>query len=360
MKLLFVGYLHGFGGAEKMIIALANAMVDKGHDVYLVSLAENNPKYPISENIHYKYLEEVQGNKLIAIKNRYDKLKKVIQQLEPDLIVNFWFQSTYFCAFMGKKIAQKTIYAERGDPFDKEYNGLLGVVRRISFKRIRGFVFQSKGAQKAFGDKIINRSCIIHNPVFVKTNSLCIQNNKEKRIVTVGRLHKQKNQLLLIEAYSLLPLEFKDYILEIYGDGEMKNFLQDKINEKKLSNKIILKGTYSDIHQRIIGASLFVLSSDYEGLPNALLEAMSLGIPCISTDCRPGGAKEVLKNGKSGIIVERGNKQQLAEAMEYLIRNPLVAEQMAAVAKKEINNYLPDHIYQEWDNYFLKIVEEGY
>lgn len=352
MKLLFVGYLHGFGGAEKMLINLANEMAKRNHKVYLISLVANFPKYPIHENVIYQYIPENGKNKFSLIKNRYLKLKEYIQIINPDLIINFWFQSAYFCAIMGNNIAKKTIYSERGDPFDKEYNGLLGIVRKFSFRRIGGFVFQSQGAMKCFNEKVQNRSCIIHNPVFVDFRHSYIYKSREKRIVSIGRLHPQKNHKLLIEAFASLPSDKDEYILEIYGEGELKDELQKTINRLNLNHRIFLRGTFKDIHQKIVNASLFVLSSDYEGLPNALLEAMALGLPCISTDCNPGGAREIIKNNVNGIIVPKQNRYELSNAINLLLNDKNLAEKFSVEARNSVESYSPTKIYDEWEAFF--------
>lgn len=356
MKLLFVGYLHGFGGAEKMQITLANAMAERGHEVFLVSLVADNPQYPVSEKIKYKYIQEKGSSKIALIRNRYFALKKEIKKIKPDLTIHFWLQSAYFCAFMGKEISMRAIYAERGDPSDKEYSGLLGIIRTIAFKRLRAFVFQSKGAKNYFNKSVQKRSIIIHNPVFIKPGDYPTLTAREKRIVTVGRLHEQKNQMLLIDAFSKLSAEFSDYILEIYGDGELKEQLQDKIKNYGLQNRIFLKGTYKDIHSRIYNAALFVLTSDYEGMPNALLEAMALGLPCISTDCRPGGARELIKDGINGVIVPCGDVKRLTNSMEEMLNNQQKAIEMGNAALQVYDQFNPNVIFTKWEKFFSDLV----
>lgn len=358
MKLLFIGYLHGFGGAEKMQIMLANAMAEKNHDVYLISLVANNPQYPVSEKIKYEYIPEKGSNKFAQIMNRFFALKKVIKKIKPDLTIHFWLQSAYFCAFMGKKIVMRTIYAERGDPSDKEYSGLLGVIRSFAFKRIRAFVFQSKGARDYFNKSVSERSIIIHNPVFIEKNDYPIPNIREKRIVSVGRLHEQKNQAMLIDAFANLSDVFLDYKLEIYGEGELKEPLQNKINSYNLQDRILLKGTYKDIHTRIYKAAVFVLTSDYEGMPNVLLEAMALGMPCISTDCKPGGARELITDGVNGRIVPCGDKNSLTIAIEEMLGNQQLAISMGKEATKIYNESKPDAIYSKWESFFKKIIDK--
>lgn len=357
MRLLFIGYLHGFGGAEKMLIMLANEMAIRGYDVDLLSLVSNNPKYIINPKINYYFIKDEGNSKIGKLKNRFMKLNLFIKKSSPDLIINFWFQSAYFCAFMGKEIARKTIYAERGDPYDKEYSGVLGIIRKVSFQKIGGFVFQSKGAQNCFGKKIQEKSCIIYNPVFLSLDGNDRPKEREKRIVTVGRLHKQKNHELLINAFANLPKDKNEYILEIYGEGELNEFLQEKIDSMGLKDRVFLKGTFENVHNKILNAALFVLSSDYEGLPNVLIEAMVLGLPCISTDCKPGGAREIITDKIDGIIVPCGAVKELSDAMNELLSDEKKAEEYSkkAILKKQYFN--PSSIFDKWEKYLLDLVK---
>lgn len=355
MKLLFVGYLHGFGGAEKMIIRLSNEMANRGHLVTLIGMAENNPCYQISDRVKYIFISDNGKNNAFKIVNRYIEFKKEIDELEPDLIINFWLQSAYMCAFMGKKYAQKAIYSERGDPYDKEYRGIRGIVRNFTFKRINGFVFQTEGAQKYFDESVIKRSCVIANPVFINAEKYPELIEREKRIVNIGRLCEQKNQKLFIDAISILSKNIHDYKVEIYGDGELKEDLQQQIDSLGLSEQVKLMGTCINIHEQICNASLFVLTSDYEGLPNALLEAMALGVPCISTDCRPGGAREIIDNGVNGIIVPVNDVIKLTEAMEYMLIHKNEARKMGFKAKNICNTHSKERIVELWNQYINKI-----
>jgi len=260
---------------------------------------------------------------------------------------------------MNKKIGGKVIYSERGDPGDKEYRGALGIVRKIVLPRIDGFVFQSKGAQSYFDKKIQKRSIVISNPVFIKGEPYPREKERRKAIVTVGRLHPQKNQKLLIDAFGAIAEKIPEYILEIYGEGELKDELQERINRLGLSKRVFLKGTSKDIHKFINSARLFVLSSDYEGLPNTLLEAMALGIPCISTDCRPGGARELIEDGKNGIIVPTNDMERLSTEIEEMIKkDSKEISEYSRLAQEKAKEFLPTIIFSKWEEYLYTIVQE--
>lgn len=355
MKIVFLSYLHGFGGAEKQNVMLANAMAEKGHDVTLISISADNNCYQLNNKVKYEYLPDRKTN-VLRIATRYADIRNRLKEIKPDITINFWFQSAYMTAFMKKSITGKVIYSERGDPGDKEYSGALGVIRKIALPRIDGFVFQSKGAQSYFNASVQSRSTIIPNPVFVNAEEYPAVKTRRKAIVTVGRLHPQKNQKLLINAFKQIADKLPEYTLEIYGDGELKEELQKLIDGLNLSDRVFLMGTSKEIHKLIYDAALFVLSSDYEGLPNTLIEAMALGIPSISTDCRPGGARQIIDDTVNGIIVERNNVEKLAEAMQILLTEPEIGSRFSASSRKKMIMYKPKTIYSQWEKFFKTIV----
>jgi glycosyltransferase involved in cell wall biosynthesis len=356
MRIVLVGYLHGSGGAERQIIMLANALAVRNHDVYLVVLAQNNPCYEILDKVHVVILTHCEVKYGIKILNRYLAYRKIIIELHPDITIHYWLQSAYFTTMIPLKKRGRIIYSERGDPYDSEYYGLLGIVRNIAFKRVDGFVFQSDGAKDYFDIKIRNRSIVIHNPVSVPINKYAIPEVREQKIVSVGRLHPQKNQKLLIDAFSYISSMFRTYTLDIYGDGALQEQLENQIRELNLENRVVIYNSRKDIFDSIRNASLFVLSSDYEGMPNALMEAMALGLPCISTDCRPGGARAIIQDGENGFIVPTNDPIALSEKMKYVLLHKQKADQVALKAVDILHTHTQQYIFDLWDNYLIEVI----
>lgn len=353
MKMVFVGYLHGFGGAEKQIIMLANEMVERGHDVFLLSLVAGNICYDMDKRVKHRF---IQDKKMLggAIFSRYLLLLKQLKEIKPDITINFWFQSAYLEALMPRGITGKVIYCERSDPGDKQFSGVLRIIRTITMPLMSGFVFQSKGAQNFFNRRIVKKSVIIPNAVILKESSY-EHPPKKDLIINVGRLSAQKNQSLLIQAFSSITKEFPNYKLEIFGEGELKNQLDLQIKSLKMTEYIEIKKPTLEIQKIMRTARLFVLSSDYEGMPNTLLEAMALGTPCISTDCKPGGAREIINNGENGFIVERRNVEQLTKAIEKVLINPELQQQFIKKGLRKMENFEPRIIYDKWEDYFVKV-----
>ncbi len=356
MKIVTVGYLHGAGGAERQIILLSNQLALRGHEVTLCILAENNSPYRIDDRIKIIDVSNVENNiksSVGKILKRLFVFRKVVKQVKPDAIINYNLQSAYFCLTLCKRQRGKVIYSERGDPYDAEYSGLLGKIRDYTVKRMDGLVFQSEGARDFFPNVVKQKSIVIHNSVNVLQDKYPIPTHREKRIVNVGRLHPQKNQKLLIGAFAKIAKSFPDYSLEIYGDGELHDELQRQINDLGLKDRIVIYPSRKDLWNCIYNASLFILSSDYEGMPNALMEAMALGLPCISTDCRPGGARSLIEDGVNGFIVPVKSTMELAQRMSECLSQKDVSERIASNARQIELTHSDKVLFDKWND-FLK------
>jgi glycosyltransferase involved in cell wall biosynthesis len=177
-----------------------------------------------------------------------------------------------------------------------------------------------------------------------------LHSGERRDIVTVGKLRAQKNQALLIRAFSRIAGEIGDNLL-LYGAGELENELRGLIESLHLAERVKLMGLSTDVANDIKDAKCFVMSSDYEGLPNALLEAMALGLPCVSTDCEGGGPAMMIKNGVNGLLVPMRDEKALADAMLYMLRNPEEAERMGRAARKTAEGFRPDAIFARWKQY---------
>ncbi len=355
MKIALIAYLHGNGGAERQITMLANALAER-HEVYLIITGANNQKYAISNKVHIVDVTDVEG-KPLSVLRRFWAQRKALEGIKPEVSVHYNFQSAYFAVAMPKKYSGKIIYSERGDPYDDEYTGLLGLIRKYSIKKIDGFVFQTEGARDYFDEEIRKRSTVIHNPITIPSEYQGEIGKREKRIVNIGRLHPQKNQKLLVEAFSLIAEKYPDYTLEIYGDGNLQGALEVQIQNCGLKGRVLIKSPRKDIFGAIKDAGLFVLTSDYEGMPNALMEAMALGLPCISTDCRPGGARALIEDGMNGFVVPRGDAKSLAEKMSYLLSNNDISQTIGLKAMKILDDHTPEEIFKKWEFFIEKIAK---
>ena len=174
----------------------------------------------------------------------------------------------------------------------------------------------------------------------------------------MGRLEPQKNHRLLIESFALITEKNNEYKLIIYGEGSLRDELVELTRQLNIEEKVSFPGYCSDTAEILSTAKIFVLSSDFEGMPNALAEAMSMGISCVATDCGGGGAKQLIDDGVNGILVPCGDKVALAQALETLIIDEDFAYQIG-LAAREIRNTLSAHaIYNVWENLLYDLVQQ--
>lgn len=358
MKIVTVGYLHGAGGAERQIVLLSNQMAMRGHEVVLCVLVNNLSTYEINNRVRVEDLTYVENTAITPvgkILKRLAAFRKFIKKEKPDVIINYNLQSSYFCLTLTRQQRGKVVYSERGDPYDDEYSGLLGKLRDITVPRMDGLVFQSEGARDFFPNVVKQKSVVIHNSVNVPQDKYPIPAHREKRIVNVGRLHPQKNQKLLIDAFAKIALSFPDYTLEIYGDGDLHDELISQIEGLGLSERVKIIPSRKDLWDCIHNASLFVLSSDFEGMPNALMEAMALGLPCVSTDCRPGGARTLIEDGNNGLIVPVRDVEALEQAMSLCLSKTDISESIAVNARKIVETHSEKVLFDRWEVFLRKI-----
>lgn len=239
------------------------------------------------------------------------------------------------------------IVADRNDPTKVPGNVVLRKLRDLLYCFADHVVVQTKKNQQYFCKRVQKKSTVIYNPVeCAKERGCALQCEKKKWIVTAGRLLPQKNQKLLLEAFSDIVKKYPQYQLVIYGEGSERETLEQEARRLGIEKSVVFEGKVADLHERIRAAELFVLSSDYEGMPNALIEAMCLGLPVIST--KVSGATDLIEDGKNGLLVERKDRKALAEAMEKLIREEGLRAQLAFEAARLSEALLPEVILKQW------------
>ena len=354
MKILFLSCFNKnrvgnmYGGAEKSITNLANWMSKRdGCDVSLVSVESNIFPYDVDDDVvHYGYNIGCRS-KILTHFAFFVNTWRAIRKSKADVVVSFWIHPLFYALFF-KFLGFKIYYSERNDPRLK-YGLIARIMRWFVLQFSKGVVFQTQDAMHYFGKKIMQKSVVIHNPVYI-TESQYPLKNSDSRIVAVGRLTNQKNYFLLLRAFEIISEEYPRITLEIYGEGVLKTDLQRFIKEHGLEKKVFLMGTRKNVIDLIYGAKLFVMSSLYEGMPNALMEAMALGIPVLCSDCPCGGPRELIENGKNGFLFENNNINDLLDKMRIL----LDMRDSSALVKEErliCKTHSKEFIFSQWEKF---------
>lgn len=334
MKCLFVSAGMLYGGAERVTSILVNEWAKNDCETrILVTRTEKISKYPLAQNVEvvscYEDVKKTKAGQLAIIRI----IRETCREWKPDVVISFYNDLCALASIAILGLHIPLIYSERNDPNRTNQRPIDQVYRKIVENRADKIVFQTKGAQACYPPKVQKKSVVILNPLDTSAFPTHDFSNEKKEIVSVGRLEPQKNQKLLIESFSMLAEELPDYNLVIYGEGSLRKELEAFVESKGLTNRVFLPGAKSGIQNYIKDASLFVLSSDYEGIPNALIEAMAIGLPCVSTDCSPGGARELIESEENGLIVECGNPKMLADAVKRMIVEKKEAKRMGTQAR---------------------------
>lgn len=352
MKCLFVAPGMLFGGAERVMSILANEWGKSNvESMILVTETEAISKYNLSNKVTMiSCLEEKKRAKiphLVIIK----RIRKICKEWQPDVVISFYNDLCALTALAITGLHIPLIYSERNDPNRTNQGKIDRLYRKIIENMADKIVFQTTGAQRCYSKSVQEKSTVILNPLNTCGFPIHDFSNEKHEIVSVGRLEPQKNQKLLIDAFALIANDFQEYQLTIYGEGSLRKELEDYIKAKGLQERVFLPGSKNNIQEHIKDASLFVLSSDYEGIPNALIEAMAIGLPCVSTDCSPGGARELIEDGVNGLITPCGDANKLSDAMRMMLSNKAYVKACGIEALKIREKTDVRKISEDWLRY---------
>lgn len=347
----------GRGGAERVVSILSSGLADRGNDVVIATEWEDADEYPLDKNITRIHAglnaaDEKKG-RIAKILLRYLRLYHCIRREKPDIVISFCNKANFRCSLVMYGMKTPLLVSVRNDP-KTDYAPYRFSVRLME-EKAAGCVFQTPGAKAFFSKKLQEKSRIILNPIAQEYIAFDRQKGaRAKEIVTVGRISEQKNQLLLLKAFANICTDFPEYTLKLYGslgNDKLYQRLKGFAIEKGIADRTAFMGTADKLYEKIADASLFVLPSDYEGMPNALMEAMALGIPVVATDCPCGGAAMLVEDKKTGILVRTGDEEGMAKALRYMLEHPDEAEQMGAAAREAMLKAEPEKICGEWLDY---------
>ena len=356
---LFVSALSG-GGAERVACNLANFLSQKGHNVEILTMGEAKPAEPLAEGVkEVPLLRDVERkNAFSNSAKRIFRLRKYMKKEKVDAYVVMLPVPTILMLSFSNLTKAPIIMSERADPkvYGKNIQGLL----KKACRKADGAVFQTEEVRgwyesclhKTVGITIPNAI----NPVFLRSK---YEGEREKVIIGAGRLDSQKNFPLLISSFARIAEKFPEYKLVIYGKGGLLESLKSLAEEKGVGDRVEFPGFATDMPERLEKAGMFVLSSDYEGMPNALIEAMASGLPCVSTDCGGGGARFLIRDGENGLLVPIGDENAMSEAMSKILSDEALAATLGNNARKLQETLDPDKIYGEWEAFIKEIVEKS-
>tara|TARA_B100001057_G_scaffold463920_1_gene518591 strand:+ start:495 stop:1592 length:1098 start_codon:yes stop_codon:yes gene_type:complete len=260
------------------------------------------------------------------------------------------------CIFKGNKIvirnSENPIYSFLYSD-NKIFSFISLLLKYLFYNFADGIITNSNGSRKSLEYFIINKKKIItiYNPYLIEINKK--RNKKEKFLISIGRLQKQKDHETLLKAFHYFSKKNKDYKLLILGHGKLEEKLKKLAQDFKIKDRVLFKGWVKNTSIYLKRSKLFILSSVYEGLGNVLIDAINYNTPCISTDCNSGPG-EILLNGKGGYLVKIKSPKLLAKKIIYCINNYSEALKKNNIAKKKLNRFLIMEQSNKYFNHLLK------
>lgn len=340
------------GGTERVVVNLIDYLLEKGDNVTLVTQEKHENEYPLNPAAKRFLLaltqEEETGSRIGNLKARYKKLTNIWKEQKVEVILSFIGKCNFMAIETGKKLNIPVAVCVRALP-ELEYDTFIMRARaKMLFPKANRCVFQTKDQMKFFSKKVQEKSVILKNPMNEVFFEPPYDGIREKTIVTVGRIDQNKNHRLIIDAFNSIQSTIPEWKVVIYGDGELRNELIEYVKDLGLEDRISLPGNVENVAEKIKKTGVFVLSSDTEGSPNALIEAMLLGIPVISTDCPSGGPSELIRDGVNGLLIPVGDVAVLQDNLQKLINNLQLQKQLSQNSLKTRDIYSREKVLGEW------------
>lgn len=329
MKIVFVIPDMPGGGTERVVALLANEYCRRGIDVDILLFAGHESAYPLDERIKIVSVGNPSGGRFAARIDRVRRMRRYYAENEGCQIWAFSVMGAVFSVIAAWGQKHLFLVSERNDPNKYDHQK----IRNLAYRFADVIVCQTPDAVRQFPGWISRKAVVIPNPVDVG-GLQPYEGVRDKRIVAVGRLEPQKNHQLLLRAFAGFVKNHAEYTLEIYGKGELEGELKTLSRTLGIEQNVLFRGFSRRVKEEINHAAMYVLSSDYEGISNSMLEAIALGIPVIATDCPIGGSSMYIEDGVNGLLVPVGEAETMTAAMNRIADDQEFAASISAEGRK--------------------------
>lgn len=342
----------GSGGAQRVAALLASEWAKSGARVSIITYEAPQTAlfFDVSDKVEMKQLDlqGESGGLVCALRANFQRVRAVraaLKALKPDVVLSFLADMTVTSVLATKGLNIPVIACERTDPNVYPSGIIWRYLRDLAYARCASIVCQTERAAMFF--KKNGNAIVIPNPV-VNPDTLAetdISVPERAFIASMGRLSREKGHDVLIDAFSRLATDFPDLDLLIIGEGAERQNLESQIERLSLKGRIHLPGTSKHPFSTLKKAQLFVLPSRFEGFPNALCEAMALGLPCVATSAAQG----VIRDKENGVLVLSEDSAAQAEAMRTLLSDPELSQNLGREAQNILKEFSLTSVLKQWD-----------
>lgn len=380
MKILYMTpHIYNSAGTERVLSMKVNYLVQHaGYDIVIVTTDQKEKKnffdfdsrikhYDLGLNYEDDFGKNIISKTILHYRKNHvykKRLAKIIKIENPDVCISMFGKELEFICNMNLscKIAAELHFNQRlrHDVLMANHHGWLW--EQIGKFRTRQMIRETKGLDSLVvltkedmeqWQKTNNNICQIYNPLPYESNEVATLN--DKTIISVGRLSPQKNYSSLIRAWKLVHQKHADWQLKIWGDGELKEQLQEEIQEQGVEQSCHLCGRTDNVSKEYLHSSAYVMSSAFEGFPMVLLEAASFGLPLISYACYCG-PKDIIESGKNGYLINQDDVRGLADAICKVIEDESLRKEMGRQSKIISKRFSQDNILPLWPVFFKKLI----
>lgn len=333
--MFFVPYLYD-GGAERAASLWAN-ILSSDYEIYMLNFYKLEVEYPLNLNIKRFYLSENKSSyKELSLNHIIKIINKLLIEYKVEILIPFLFKPSLYAYLSCKKTNVKIINTIRNNPWKSPSKFYNRIIRNFIVKKGKYLITQTDEQSMYFKKYYNVKAYVVPNLIneSIKKFDRGYINNLHN-IICVGRLHKQKNFEMVIKVAKYLINKNLDFKIDIYGKGLLKNKLNKLIEKNDLKEFVELKGNIENIYEVESRYDLYLLTSKYEGFPNSLLEAMAIGLPSISTNCKTG-IIDLIDDGKTGFIVEYNDYIKMGDIIIDLSQNIGKLNNIAQSGKKDV------------------------
>jgi glycosyltransferase involved in cell wall biosynthesis len=354
MRIVVVIPHLGLGGAERVCTLLCNCWAELGHSVSAITFEAwgAKPFFGLDQRVKQHHANALNSASSLPVRiavnaRRLWRLRSSLRSVRPDVIVAFMTEASVVTVVAALGLGIPVVVTERNQPDRPGLGTIRRLARRLSYPLASAMIVQTNEIACWARARFRLPVHVLPNPVQNSPIERITKRDDGQVIVAAGRLVHQKGFDILIDSFARVAESHPMWQLVIYGTGPEQHRLEAQIERLSLNGRVSLAGLTNDIEGVLKGADLFVLASRFEGYPNVLLEALSLGCPVIASEC-PGGTSEILEKGRHGLLVPVGDVTRLAQGLDRMMSDTALRAHYAAHGPQAVAHLSLEAVGSRW------------